>query len=417
LIKKAPFVLWQIVQFPFLLGLFLYTKAFMDKSVNSWVISGHRGRIKSDNASALFDYISRQTDQPIIWIYQRKPAADSGLNLDNSAQRNSFRARVILARAPVLIYSHGEDDPDCLVILLRRLLGKRIYIGHGANIVKRGTMHPDNIAKQGWLRGLVMSWLATDYDFLLCSSDEEKHYWDANKPKRSHRHFLGGGAPRLDKILPLTQSEPARKIVWVPTFRDTKKANRLLLRNLQVLAGSEKLQSWLDEKDFQLAIGCHINTEFNALSLAQRSRRVTVFQPDQLWHELSTAACIITDYSSILVDWLLFDRPAIFFAFDLNDYKKIRGFHWKYEDYIYGELVTNLQDFLDLITSERWMNTEHNEYLRLKLKDRFFPTIVKDNARSHYEKICTLTGLPTKYRKVGQGFKIGSSRHSATDPS
>ena len=100
-----------------------------------WVMSGHRGRLKGDSAGALFDYIRDHTDQAVVWL-----ANDA--DHTTSMVRNSWRARLAIARAPVLIYSHGEDDLDLCLALCRRLLGYRINLGHGANLVKRGSMHP-----------------------------------------------------------------------------------------------------------------------------------------------------------------------------------------------------------------------------------------------------------------------------------
>lgn len=67
--------------------------------------------------------------------------------------------------------------------------------------------------------------------------------------------------------------------------------------------------------------------------------------------ELITSADIcITDYSSIIFEYSLFERPLIFFAFDLDSYLDERGFYYPPQDMMPGpvcrtqdELIRELQ--------------------------------------------------------------------------
>lgn len=49
---------------------------------------------------------------------------------------------------------------------------------------------------------------------------------------------------------------------------------------------------------------------------------------------------LITDYSSVLFEYLLLDRPLVMFAPDLDSYRKTRGWYLEYED-LPGEIVTD----------------------------------------------------------------------------
>jgi len=48
---------------------------------------------------------------------------------------------------------------------------------------------------------------------------------------------------------------------------------------------------------------------------------------------------LITDYSSCFIDFLLLDRPIIFYAYDLNYYRKYRGFLYDYRQIAPGEIT------------------------------------------------------------------------------
>ena len=53
---------------------------------------------------------------------------------------------------------------------------------------------------------------------------------------------------------------------------------------------------------------------------------------------------LITDYSSIVFEYSLFEKPMIFFAYDLEDYEKQRGFYYPVRELMPGPVCTDLHD-------------------------------------------------------------------------
>lgn len=58
---------------------------------------------------------------------------------------------------------------------------------------------------------------------------------------------------------------------------------------------------------------------------------------------------LITDYSSIPVEFSLLNKPMIFYPYDLNEYKKDRGIIGKYEEQVPGPIAFNTDDILNII--------------------------------------------------------------------
>ncbi len=54
---------------------------------------------------------------------------------------------------------------------------------------------------------------------------------------------------------------------------------------------------------------------------------------------LAAVDVCVTDYSSIVFEFALFDRPVFFFAYDLDDYQDWRGFYYDYQDFVPGPIV------------------------------------------------------------------------------
>lgn len=59
----------------------------------------------------------------------------------------------------------------------------------------------------------------------------------------------------------------------------------------------------------------------------------------------------ISDYSSLVFEYSLFERPMIFFAYDLDEYYDWRGFYYDYRDFVPGPIYTTNEEMLDYISN------------------------------------------------------------------
>ncbi len=58
---------------------------------------------------------------------------------------------------------------------------------------------------------------------------------------------------------------------------------------------------------------------------------------------------LITDYSSIVFEYSVLDRPMLFFAYDLDEYVATRDFYVPFEAFVPGRIVRTFADLLDAI--------------------------------------------------------------------
>lgn len=61
-------------------------------------------------------------------------------------------------------------------------------------------------------------------------------------------------------------------------------------------------------------------------------------------------ACI-TDYSSLVFEYALLERPLLFFAYDLEDYYDQRGFYYPYEEMAPGPICRTTRELADALTA------------------------------------------------------------------
>lgn len=64
---------------------------------------------------------------------------------------------------------------------------------------------------------------------------------------------------------------------------------------------------------------------------------------------LPIADVLITDYSSVIFEYALLERPIVYFIYDYDEYANSRGIYYDFNDYIYGEIAKNSKELIDAI--------------------------------------------------------------------
>lgn len=131
-------------------------------------------------------------------------------------------------------------------------------------------------------------------------------------------------------------------ILYAPTFRDKNLGSDIALKYVRELA--QQLP-----KDYILGLRLHPY-------VARRATKLNIDNVCDLSGEKSLSLLImastmlITDYSSIIFEYCITEKPMIFFAYDLEDFENQgRGFYNKYEDYVPGPIAKTSKEVIDII--------------------------------------------------------------------
>lgn len=76
----------------------------------------------------------------------------------------------------------------------------------------------------------------------------------------------------------------------------------------------------------------------------------------------------VSDYSSLVFEYSLFERPMLFFAYDLEDYFDWRGFYYDYEELAPGPVVRTNEELIEQIRS---METDFDLARVRKFREHF----------------------------------------------
>ena len=134
-------------------------------------------------------------------------------------------------------------------------------------------------------------------------------------------------------------------VLYAPTFRDNSERDKDLLNHINF---SEFNKALGDE--YALLIKLHPQVHSSVPS--ENCTNVTALDIAKL-----TLICdmVITDYSSVCMDFALLSKPCIFYAYDLKDYENERSFCFGYKDYVPGDVLENFDDVIKSIKNPQNM--------------------------------------------------------------
>lgn len=105
-----------------------------------------------------------------------------------------------------------------------------------------------------------------------------------------------------------------------------------------------------------------------------------------LYHLLACMDALVTDYSSVIIDFLLLDKPVLCFSTDYENYKNTQGLYFEnFEDWIPTEFHRSQEDFFKAVEGILLTGEDGYEEKRQKLRDIFFT--YKDAHSA--ERLCT----------------------------
>ena len=192
------------------------------------------------------------------------------------------------------------------------------------------------------------------------------------------------GSPRTDRLFnndiekvrdEFDKKHPECKgkklILFAPTFRDSAEKDAALLSGID----SKKFTAELPEH----ALLTKLHPQIHSSKPIEGATDVTKEDIGML-----TLICesVITDYSSVCMDFALLSKPCFFYAFDLEEYEDERSFYFDYESYVPGPVAKDFDAVIENIKNPR--NSEEKLH---SFRDFNFDYIDCDNAKRVFENI------------------------------
>ena len=158
------------------------------------------------------------------------------------------------------------------------------------------------------------------------------------------RAFLEAARQKVYSVFP--QAEGKKIILYAPTYRGrvakAESPDELdLVRMKEVLGGEyvflAKHHPFVKEPPV-IPEGC-------------RDFAMDVTKYLQIEDLLAVSDICISDYSSVIFEFSLFEKPMIFFVYDIEDYNDWRGFYYDFDQLTPGPVFTETEEVVDYIAN------------------------------------------------------------------
>lgn len=316
----------------------------------------------SDNAYALYDYMKTNgflEKYNVVWLVDDLKAASKNKWLNTTFVTKNLYKTIdqerdkALATCKWYIYDHN----NVFAGLVKRQ-GQMIFnLWHGVGY--KGVKGEPILEK-------------TSFDYFDTLSDKISVYCQAKFFGCSKDKGKALGYPRLDYLFnsqklgsdfikKLGISSKNKVILWMPTFRKSKSValseqyefSNTGLPILYTEQSLKRFDEYLTSNNITILLKVH-HLQADLPVFKKKFNNIIIIKDEQikkaglqLYQFIAGTDGLITDYSSIAIDYLLMDKPIIFTLDDYEEYDKSRGFIIdNAKDYMPGHHVYNYDDLI-----------------------------------------------------------------------
>jgi len=363
-------LLQNVVKIPlFCVGNLVYLISNMvPKDKNLWVFGAWFGEKYADNSKYLFEYVNENHPEiRAVWLTRNKNTLEQVRQQGYEAHlAYSLKGHLLSMKAGVAVVSTSElRDINGFALSSNTQL---VQLWHGTALKK--IMFDDRIGfgKPSLLRKLIpviFPFFKKHFDFtdtlLIATSDTVKEKISCSF-RVEGRNVKITGYPRTDSIFKPKENIPLSELltslrkrkfkigIYMPTHRGEGKSDitSLLPKDL------DRFDTLLEQHNVFLLIKLHFYHLKALKDLDYNFKNVLFLRDTDIEQDIYTILpytdFLITDYSSVYLDYLLMDKPIIFAPFDMNDYiKNDRKFYYNYEDATPGPKAKNWDEVLRCI--------------------------------------------------------------------
>ncbi|MDP5266906.1 CDP-glycerol glycerophosphotransferase family protein [Shouchella clausii] len=193
------------------------------------------------------------------------------------------------------------------------------------------------------------------------------------------------GQPRNDYLFQAGERQKIKLrpfILWMPTYRKSRRGDIRLDGSYSEgdffdADSVESINYYLKENDLLLLLKLH-PMDYAKYNIYKNQSNILFIDEDwlfkrsiQLYELIKESEALITDYSSVYVDYLLTKKPVAFIQPDLNDYINSRGLVFNsFNDIFIGTKVSSSMEligFFETVKHKVNLNEEAQEMLSDKL--------------------------------------------------
>lgn len=224
----------------------------------------------------------------------------------------------------------------------------------------------------------IISKIADNIDYLIVTSKKISSYY-SEAFQISETKIKALGLPRFDYYFEnhdINQlksnfykkyniSQDKKLILYAPTFREDEKYN-----NVFDFLNLDKFNKELGD-EYVLALRLHPKIRnFYSGDINSNASYINCSDYENEQELLLISDILITDYSSIMIEFAALNKPVLFFTYDLENYlANERGFYYDFKKTVPGPIVYTSEELIDVIKNNEFDNSKLSEFVKTQFDD------------------------------------------------
>ena len=224
----------------------------------------------------------------------------------------------------------------------------------------------------------ILAKISENTDYLIVTSKNIVSYY-AEAFQMSENKIKALGLPRMDFYfenhdLDKLKEEFSKKyniskdkkiILYAPTFRDEERYNNVF-DYLDLDRFNEELGD-----EYVLALRLHPKIkDFYKDDIVSEGKYVDVSDFESEQELMLISDILITDYSSIMIEYSVLDKPTVFFTYDLDEYlANERGFYYDFKTTVPGPIAYTSDELIDVIKNDRFDKSKISEFVKTQFDE------------------------------------------------
>lgn len=377
------------------------------KKKNIWVFSGFNKRGYMDNCKYLYEWVVEHHPEINAYWLTLDNAVYNKLKAENKPvlKMRTWECIKIMSRAKVAFTDHFVmSDYDNFSGFNDNVKVVQLWHGVGLKsvrdltyIVQAGVMFSNDmlpepadgsgiriLKKFKYFRHAYFREKFERYFMLVCPG-EERIMQIAEPWNIPREHCFFSGHPR-NRYLHVDKPEPSGpvKVLYAPTFRWSVKREREMVEEL--IKSFDQIETCMEEINGEFMIRLHPHTWRNyaaRITTALQNYPCISYDTDKdIYQTLGTYSIMISDYSSIAYDFVLLDRPIVFYCPDLEEFiEREDSLNYDYMEYSPGPKTKDWSETM-LQVKEYVRNPKKDSAWRVKIRDEFYKMEVNDENNS-----------------------------------
>jgi CDP-glycerol glycerophosphotransferase (TagB/SpsB family) len=313
-----------------------FLSGFVRRRTDLWVFGSWGGHRFSDNAAAFFLYAQSEVADRVrlVWISRKQDIVKS-LRDDGYEAYWIWSPRGLYCCLRAGLYLFDSFSKDINFWPSRGASKINLWSGVPLKVFERDIRTPGNryyrlfhgSLLERWMFGFMMPWHLDRPDLIIATSPETAHITQRafDLPESS---VVVTGFPRNDILFVRPDGAAALERQWPQTVKDAVAAGRRVFLYLPTYRDSGKPFLNVDwasvdrlMRDMNSMFLFKLHPDDQGAFEEELDHVVELPQGIDIYTMLAQADVLISDYSSIIFDYMLLDRPIVYYLPDLEEFK------------------------------------------------------------------------------------------------